>query len=72
MKVEKAERGYVIGQEYLSFIELERVCKEIDDAIATKLPDHVMITGDVVKFVIKHYKKRLGERIVYLSDKVDY
>lgn len=72
MKVERVEEGFVIDQEYLSFIELEGVCKEIDDVLAVAIPDSAATTLGVIEFILDHYKDRLAEKLVILSDKGGY
>lgn len=74
MSIEYVEDGVriEIGQEFLSFGDLERICTAIDDAIVEALPESATTTQGVLKFILKHYKKRLSEKLVVLSDKSGY
>lgn len=71
MEIERWACSYVIGQESLSFADVELVCTAIDDAIAVALPKSATTIG-VIDFILDHYKERLGEKLVILSDKADY
>lgn len=68
MEIERGAGGYVIGQETLSFANVERVCSAIDDAIAVTLPKSSKTIG-VINFILDHYKDRLSEKLVILRDK---
>lgn len=72
MKVEKTEEGYMIGQEYLSFADVEQVCTAIDDAIDRNLPVSVPMTLGVMNFVLDRYKDYLDEKLIISRDGFDY
>ena len=72
MEIDRGAWDYVIGQDSLSFADVELVCTAIDDAIAVALPGSAKTTIGVIDFILDHYKERLGEKLVILSDKTGY
>lgn len=68
MEIERAPWGYRIGRDCFRFSEIERVCSDIDEAIAITLPKWAMTIG-VIDFILDHYKERLRTKPVILIDK---
>lgn len=72
MKIEKTTWGYVIGQESLTFANIELVLTAIDNAIDRNLPGSVSMTLGVMNFVLDRYKDYLDEKILISKDEFGF